>query len=64
MNRVQDAGFRQAAPDLADGINFIDEDNARRRFLCSLEQSPHPQGPNTHQHLIELTPSPAEKVSC
>ena len=45
------AAAQTGAPLTADGINFIDEDDARGIFLGLFEQIAHPAGTNADKHL-------------
>ena len=38
----------------ADGVDFVDEDDARRVRLALLEQVAHPRRANAHEHLDEI----------
>ncbi len=45
----------------ADGIEFVDEDDAGRVLLALLEQVAHPAGPHADEHLHEIGPGEAEE---
>ena len=45
----------------ADGVDLIDEDQARAVFLGALEQVAHPAGTHAHEHLHELRAGEGEE---
>jgi hypothetical protein len=48
------AADRQVGPAAAQGVQFVDEDDARRLGFGLLEEVPHARGANAHEHLHEL----------
>jgi hypothetical protein len=58
---VVSAELHAAPARAADGVQFIDEDDGRRRFPRLLEQVPHTRGPDPHDHLDELGGAETEK---
>src|SRR6185437_411684 len=49
------------AAQTANGVYFIDEDNAGSMFLSLLEQITHTRGPDSHEHLHEIRSADAEE---
>ena len=55
------AELRAAAARAADGVEFVDEDDRRRRLARLLEQVAHARGADAHDHLDELRGAQAEE---
>ncbi len=49
------------APVAAHGVEFVDEDDARRVFLSLVEEVPHPGGPDADEHFNEIGTADAEE---